>query len=342
MSAPVYQSLGTLRPTELSPHRKRLSTGGVPAVERFSYWVDMICAMYAQLECERPVDVAVFGDIEFSQLGPLDFTHLRSNVRRVWRTDSMIRHDGQDLCLVQIQRDGRSVVRQDGREAVLVPGDFVIYDTTRPYELHFEDDLHDLVVVRLPRTALASHVANLEELTAMTVPGTCAAGNLLLSMVDTLQRDIDRLHPSSAMGVSEGITSIIAAGLRSLPGANTRRPSSLSAYHVARVKAYVMEQLRDPNLSIANIATAMRLSPDHLSRLFRSEPVPLSRMIWHQRLEACRRELSDPRQARRGVSDIAFSWGFNDAAHFSRSFKEQYGATPREWRQQVLGQDFGC
>ena len=175
----------------------------------------------------------------------------------------------------------------------------------------------------------------------MTVPHTSAAGNLLLSMVDTLQRDLDRLHPSSVIGVSEGITSIIAAGLRSLPIANMRHASSLSAYHVMRVKAYVMERLRDPNLSIASIATAMRLSPDHLSRLFRSEPVPLSRMIWRQRLEACRRELSDPRQARRSVSKIAFSWGFHDAAHFSRSFKEQYGATPREWRQQVLGQDLG-
>ena len=36
------------------------------------------------------------------------------------------------------------------------------------------------------------------------------------------------------------------------------------------------------------------------------------------------------------MSDIAFSWGFNDAAHFSRSFKEQYGMSPREFRQQAL------
>ena len=339
MFAPVRHMMGSLRPTKLSPQRKCLSTRGVPAVDRFSYWVDMICVMYARLECERPADGEIFGEITFSQLGPIDFTHLRSNVHHVRRTNSLIRLDGEDRYLVQIQRGGRSVVRQDGREAVLVPGDFVIYDTTRPYELHFEDQYHDLVVVRLPHTALASHVAGLEELTATTVPGTCAAGNLLLSMIDTLQRDIDRLHPSSAMGVAEGITGIVAAGLRSLPGANTRRSSTLSAYHVARVKAYVMEQLRDPSLSIATIATAMRLSPDYLSRLFRSEPVPLSRMIWHQRLEACRRELSDPRQARRGVSDVAFSWGFNDAAHFSRKFKEQYGTTPREWRQQVLGMD---
>jgi AraC-like DNA-binding protein len=32
------------------------------------------------------------------------------------------------------------------------------------------------------------------------------------------------------------------------------------------------------------------------------------------------------------ISDIAFAWGFNDLAHFSRIFKQKFGASPREWR----------
>jgi methylphosphotriester-DNA--protein-cysteine methyltransferase len=28
--------------------------------------------------------------------------------------------------------------------------------------------------------------------------------------------------------------------------------------------------------------------------------------------------------------EIAFRWGFNDAAHFSRVFKAQYGVSPRQ------------
>ncbi len=317
----------------ISPQRDRLSTSAVDCGDRFAYWLDMICAIYAKLECDRPSG-QVFGEISFSRLGVLDLTVLHSNVPLVRRTQSMICHDTRDSTLVQIQRAGRAVVRQEGREARLVPGDFVMYDTTRPYELHFEDQSHEVIVVRLPSSELQPHVVNLHDLTATTVPGTCAAGNLLLTMIETLQRDIDRLHPSSAIGVSEGITSIIAAGLRSLPGANTQRSSQLCAYHVARVKAYVMNNLRNPELSIAHIACAMGMSPDHLSRLFRGEPVPLSRWIWQQRLDACRRDLCDTRMARRSVSEIAFAWGFNDATHFSRSFREQFGLCPRDWRQQ--------
>lgn len=318
--------------TALTPGSRRLSTDQVGAPDRLSYWLDAVCTMYARLECERPAET-VFGHIEFRQLGVLDLTEVHSNVHALRRTPSLISDDLRDSCLVMIQRSGRGAVRQDGREALLVPGDFVMYDTTRPYELRFDDTQHEVIVLRVARSELQPHVVNLEDLTATTVPGSCAAGNLLLTMIDALRRDAHTLHPSSAIGVSEAVTNIIAAGLRGLPGATTQRPSQLNAYHVARVKAYVMQNLRDPALSVAQIAAAMRISPDHLARIFRSEPAPLSRWLWQQRLDACRRELCDPRMAQRSVSEIAFSWGFNDATHFSRSFREQFGVSPREWRQ---------
>ncbi|WP_371764092.1 helix-turn-helix domain-containing protein [Massilia sp.] len=30
---------------------------------------------------------------------------------------------------------------------------------------------------------------------------------------------------------------------------------------------------------------------------------------------------------------MAFAWGFNDLSHFGRVFREQYGMSPRDWRQ---------
>ena len=32
------------------------------------------------------------------------------------------------------------------------------------------------------------------------------------------------------------------------------------------------------------------------------------------------------------ICEIAFTWGFNSAPHFSRSFREQYGMPPRDYR----------
>lgn len=312
--------------------QQRLSTSSVPEDQRFAYWLDLICSLYVHLECDPPEEEGIFGEVEFSRIGNLQFTHLRSNAKRIRRTTERIREDSEEYFLVFIQREGRGTLFQDGRIAVTNPGDFVLNDCTRPYEIVFAGDHHDAYVLRLPRKAFTGHVGNLEDLCATTVSGQGAAGHLLLTMVETLRRDIADLHPASVMGVSEGIISVIGAGLRSLPAASQRKHSRLAAYHTARIRSYVQQHLRDPELSIGTVAKAMKLSPDHLRRVFRNEPAPLSRLIWQQRLDACRRDLADPRLNGRSVSEIAFSWGFNDASHFSRSFRERHGMSPRDWR----------
>jgi len=43
-------------------------------------------------------------------------------------------------------------------------------------------------------------------------------------------------------------------------------------------------------------------------------------------------ELCDPRSAERNITEIAFFWGFSDSSHFSRSFKQQFGVSPRTFR----------
>jgi AraC-like DNA-binding protein len=50
-----------------------------------------------------------------------------------------------------------------------------------------------------------------------------------------------------------------------------------------------------------------------------------------RRLARCRTELADPR-SRGTITDIAFSWGFSDAARFSRAFNETFGVSPIAFR----------
>jgi AraC-like DNA-binding protein len=78
------------------------------------------------------------------------------------------------------------------------------------------------------------------------------------------------------------------------------------------------------------IAAEMRVSPSTLHRIWAGEACSLADWIWAQRLDAARRDLCDPGLAARSVSAIAFSWGFNDAAHFSRAFRARFGRSPRE------------
>jgi len=52
-------------------------------------------------------------------------------------------------------------------------------------------------------------------------------------------------------------------------------------------------------------------------------------------LERCRADLGDAALAGEPVATIGFRWGFTDAAHFSRAFREQFGVAPRAYRLRV-------
>ncbi len=36
------------------------------------------------------------------------------------------------------------------------------------------------------------------------------------------------------------------------------------------------------------------------------------------------------------ISQIAFTWGFNDASHFTRSFRAKFDMSPREYRRRAV------
>lgn len=310
-----------------------LCTETVPAERRLEYWIDAICAAFVQLECD--VDESAHGPfagrIQRNQLADLRLSVVTSEAQLVSRTPRLISRASEDFFLVSIQRAGTGVVRQDGREARLSPGDFALYDSTRPYQLLLSDSFEQFVLM-LPGELLRSYVKHAEALTATAISGREGAGHLLLNMIDTLRRDLDHLQPASAAAIADATVNILVAGLRTLPQAQDVQLPSLALYHIARVKAFIEAHLCDPQLCVGKIATHLTLSEAHLHRLFKTQPETLAQFIWSRRLEACKRALGDPARAHWALGTIALNYGFNDAAHFSRSFRARFGLTPREYR----------
>ena len=310
-----------------------LTTEQVCAPERLAFWIDAICDTYVMLECDPLDDRQAFnGSIQHHQLSSLELSRVNASAQRVRHTKRQIAKATEDYFLVSIQTQGRGVVRQDGRDAVLAPGDFALYDSTRPYELYFEQQFEQ-VVLMLPGSALRSQLSGTDRMTATTVCGQRGAGHLMISMIETLQREVANFEPASAAAVAESVVSILVAGLRTLPVLSSPDASELMLLHREQIKAFVRAHLRDPSLSIALIAHSLRLSVSTVHRAFTGQPMSLSQWLWGLRLDAIKSELVDIVNQHRSASDIVFSWGFNDAAHFSRAFKERFELSPRAFRQ---------
>jgi len=312
------------------------STADVEPRHRLAYWTDMVCDTYVQLEC-IPLGKArvIEGEISARRLATLDFTRVNATAQRVCRTPAKIARASEDYFLVSIQSAGEGFVIQDGRTARLGPGDFALYDSTRPYELRF-DGAFQQYVLTLPGATLRSALRDTERLTASTVKGDRGAGHLMIGMIRTLAAEIGSLAPESAVAVADSVTQILVAGLSTLPAAQREPVSQLTAYHRAAIRALIDEHWRDPDFGVADVAQRLRLSPSTLHRAWRGEAMSIADCLWARRLDGARRDLCDPTLSARSVSEIAYGSGFNDAAHFSRAFRARFACSPRDLRESVM------
>src|SRR5258706_8781878 len=101
-----------------------------------------------------------------------------------------------------------------------------------------------------------------------------------------------------------------------------------------RIYEAIERKLGDPDITPARVAQIEGISERYLQKLFEGAGDNFTHYLRERRLQRCWADLANPAEAHRSVSDIAFGCGFSDAAHFSRSFRDRFGMSPRAFRQQ--------
>ncbi|MGQ0685711.1 helix-turn-helix domain-containing protein [Bradyrhizobium sp.] len=312
----------------------QFATDGVPAYRRLALWQDIVCDVYVQLDCKSDLGSAFHGRVTRAPLGQASCTEVSSQQQRVFRTRSRIARSSEDFFLIALGKHGVGGVAQDGREAVVRPGEFAIYDTTRPYELQFDDDFTQ-VILQVPREMLQRRVAGTEALTAICFGSDRPLQKLAHDFIYRLCQSADGIEQAHAIRLSEQAVDLLAMVLSERLGSQVL-PSSRRLALLHRLKAHVRAHLADPDLSLSDTAAALGVSPRYVNALLSEEGTSFQRFVLTERLAQCQRDLASPVLAHRHVSEIAFAWGFNDLSHFGRVFRERYGLSPRDYRASKL------
>jgi AraC-like DNA-binding protein len=280
-------------------------------------------------------DVAGFsGRLQSASLGTVQLFDLAATSSVVRRTQNLIRRNAPDYLKVSLQVRGRCVMSQDGREAALGPGDFALQDTTRPYQLVFNDAFR-MIVVMFPRKLLRLPPARLAHLTAHRVPGRQGLGALVSPFLVELGSRLDKGNLTSDIHLSDAILDLFAASFAEQPACeNLAAPEARRRGLLLRIHVFIEDRLDDPWLDPATVAAAHHISVRYLQKLFKDDGDTVTGWIRARRLEHCRRDLAEAQFAELPVSSVAARWGLVDAAHFSRLFKATYGLPPTEYRRQ--------
>lgn len=96
---------------------------------------------------------------------------------------------------------------------------------------------------------------------------------------------------------------------------------------------------RQEGLTIGALAESIGVPEHRLRRLINDhlDHRNFAAFINARRIDAAKAALTDPAQAQKSVSAIAYDLGFGSLGPFNRAFKEATGLTPTEWRKQRGG-----
>lgn len=270
------------------------------------------------------------GSLRAASADGIHVSDVHATSHTVTRTADLIARGEAPAVKMSLMLAGTALLVQDGREALLRPGDFAVYDTGRPYSLMFSEDFRT-VVTMFPREALSLPPATLSQLTAVRVAGESGLGAVAAPFLAQLGLHLE--HVAAPCG-----SRLVHTALDLLTTVYTRE-AGIDAAAVdprlalrRRIEEHIETHLAAPHLTPGSIAAAHFISTRHLHALFEGEATTVSALIRSRRLERCRRELIDPLLTTRSVSAIGARWGFPDAAHFSRTFKATFGRSPSEYR----------
>lgn len=111
-------------------------------------------------------------------------------------------------------------------------------------------------------------------------------------------------------------------------------PSSATSALVAKAVAYLQEHYTDPDLTVAQLARHTYSSREHLSRAFKDYTMEsIHGYLTNLRMQRCRRCIA----AGLSVLDACNESGFSNYSSFLKSFRNLYGITPSEYRNQLRG-----
>ncbi|MFP5022240.1 helix-turn-helix domain-containing protein [Pseudonocardia phyllosphaerae] len=306
----------------------RWSTDEVDRQHAVDYWRNVRRQAYVDVGTD-PTTPEFHGEVTSGEYGTFALStkhasgeHIRRGPRRLTHGD-----EDEDYLFAAFQISGTGMLQQAGRSAVVSPGAFALYDSSLPFELHYEGP-YEQVVVRLPAER-AYALAGLRRGTdLLAVPLDCkgamsAVAAFFVNFAETQQRDPDGVE--FLLPHASGLASTLLTYASS-----TQAPEAPEFLRHNEVTSFIRTHLADPDLDADTIATGVQMSRRSLYRLFEDTDTSVMSLLRSVRIDTAKDLLRD---RGRPVSAVARETGFSNLSHFYRTFRSETGMTPGDFRE---------
>ena len=299
------------------------STDAIRERERFAYWRDMICSTLFSISPEAP-SRSFSARIKVRSSGALRYATCESTSYEIVRTARDVAQAPSDHYTIYLQMRGQTVINQCDETVAFGRNDVVLSDCRKPFRATLSNDGFRAIAV-LPRTVLNTRAPWLRQRSVYRFENS--------QFLDLARRHLvrlvsdDDLDESQTILLTENLCNLLA--LASTDVASNRLHEELQ---LEALIAFCQQNLHYPRLSPSFVADHFGISVRTLHFRFAKLGKSFGNWLLETRLNACARALRDPRQRNRSISEIAYSFGFNDISHFNKTFRALFDMPPGQWR----------
>lgn len=308
----------------------RSPAGGPVEIRSFGAWRDTMQEIFPGFDPQRRGRGAFQGEVYHYNTGALDLTDMTADGCTVVHDRLHQRAAARPGCCLLLQLSGDALIAQGGAEVQLAPGDLTLVDGTRPVRFSFSERYRHLAL-RLARPGVAARLGGRIPVGRL-LKGEDAVPDIMRGMMLSLARGAGTLPPDQTRKLLGSLVDVLGVALADseMVDVETQAETRLTI-----IQRYIETHLSDPALTPQRIARANAVSKRQLYRLFEPQGYTPARWLLERRLERCREALLSQQFARQSIGDIALAHGFTSFSHFSRSYKQRFGITPREDRHEL-------
>lgn len=234
--------------------------------------------------------------------------------------------------MVVVPVSGSLRVSQLGRNCVVAPGQFVFIDSAAPLELDYETAFEN-IFLHLPSSSFVP--ALFHRAISKPVDANCDFDFLFKSLIESTWSHATKLRPDEHGAVLNSILSLCPLTSPFRAQFSQEEP----CIRVTKAMAFIEDNLGESWLNPQVVADHQGVSRRYLDDRFGRLGLRIERWIWERRLLRAREELGIASRGGRfmdkTIIQIALDNGFKSPSHFSRSFSERFGVSPREYRKSI-------
>lgn len=305
------------------------TTADLPSQDRFSYWREVLCQTYVALDPICDVREDFTGSVSACSLAAINVTTIASGRQRIVRGRPEISRMPSEVYFLNLQVAGQCRMLQGGREALIRPGEFAIADSTEPYVVDYCSDDWKQFSFRIPKHLLDPLLSRPGAVTATRISGAAGVGAVAVECLTSITRNAAQL---SSLGERLGphMIDLVALALGAGDSTVEERGASMRRGWFDAIVQHIVFHVADPELSPGKVAKHFNVSTRYIHKVLEEGDRSFGRLLLESRLDRSAATLLEaPRET---IATVAMRWGFNDLSHFSRTFRQRFGMSPREYR----------